>query len=166
MIAASTLALMYVFIAASFAPSIYGQGYPVERARFAARLMMTTAAMLEGACLGVLAAEWRALRSRDLLVNLASIALLAAALYPLRVAGSILREDVPYARMWASAWDARQAQIYADKAKGVQDIVVGQLPGFEQVKELDPRAKFWANRCAAAFYGVQSIRAPQMEDLH
>ncbi len=163
---AVTLVLMYGLIAASFAPSVYGQGYPVERARFAGRWMMTTACMVEGACLGLLIAQWRLLRAQALLVNLASVALVIMAVYPLRAAGSALSENLPYARKWTSAWDARQAQIYSQKARGIQDIVVGQLPGFQGVKELDTRSKFWANRCAATFYGVQSVSAPQMDSLH
>jgi hypothetical protein len=163
---ALAIVLMYGMIAASFAPSIYGQGYPVERARFAGRLLMTTAAMLEGAFLGILLAQWRVLHSQPLLVLLASVAMAIMALYPLRAAGSILGEDLPYAHKWSMAWDARQQEVYRQKGTGVQDVVIRQLPGFEDVKELDTRAKFWVNRCAATFYGVQSISAPQGQGLH
>lgn len=155
--------VMYAMIAASFAPSVYGQAYPVERARFAGRLMMTSAALLEGACLGVLLAQAPGLRSRALLVNAASVGLALIAIYPLRAAGGTLASELPYARRWSAAWDARQATIYAEKAAGKQALVVPQLPGFEHVKELDPRPKMWVNRCAAGFYGVQSIRAPEQE---
>src|SRR5207247_6808117 len=48
------LMLAYLFIAASFAPSAYGQSYPVPRARFAGRVLMTVALMTEGAFLGTL----------------------------------------------------------------------------------------------------------------
>ncbi len=160
------LGLMYVLIASSFAPSVYGQGYPVERARFAGRLVMTTTALVEGACLGVLIAQWRLVHAHALLVNLASVALIVMAVYPLRAANSVLSENLAYARKWSSAWDARQVQVYAQKARGVQNIVVRQLPGFADVKELDSRSRFWVNRCAATFYGVQSISAPQMDYLH
>ena len=100
------------------------------------------------------------------MVNLASLALLVVAFYPLRSTASVLREELPYTQKWASAWDVRQNKIFSDKAKGMQDIVVRQLPGFGDVKELDTRSRFWVNRCAATFYGVQSISAPQMEYLH
>ena len=166
MIIGITLVLMYGLVATSFAPSIYGQGYPVERARFAARLTMTTAAMLEGACLGVLIAQWRPLHAQAWLVTAASVALVVLALYPLRAASNTLSENLTYTRKWSAAWDARQAEIYRQKASSVQNIVIRQLPGFEDVKELDPRPRFWVNRCAATFYGVQSISAPQMEYLH
>ncbi len=164
-LAAVTPILMYGLIAASFAPSVYGQAYPVERARFAGRLMMTTAALVEGACLGTFVAQWQAVRGRASLVNVASLALIVMAVYPLRSAINVLDNDLPYSREWASAWDARQAVILADKAQGQQDVVIPQLPGFEHVKELDPRPGMWVNHCAAEFYGLRSISAPQMEDL-
>jgi hypothetical protein len=152
-------ALMYLLIAASFAPSAYGQSYPVPRARFAGRLMMTTALMLEGALLGVLAAQVRvpAIKPSTLSI-LAAILLGIAALYPLRATWKAYA-DLPEYRQRAAAWDTRDAQIKALVAEGKKRIVVEQLPGVEGVKELDTRARHWVNRCAAEYYGVNSIRA-------
>ncbi len=165
LVAAVTPVLMYGLIAASFAPSVYGQAYPVERARFAGRLMMTTAALIEGACLGTFLAQWRAIRSQALLVNLSCLVFVVLAFYPVRAAVDVLNANLAYTKEWAAAWDARQAVIYADIAQGQQDLVVPQLPGFEHIKELDTRSHLWVNRCASQFYGVQSISAPQMESL-
>jgi hypothetical protein len=158
-IIAATPVFMYIMIAVSFAPSIYGQSYPVERARFAGRLIMTTASLLEGACLGVLFAQWKNARLQTTFVNLALVLLAVSALYPLRAGWTILQANLSYDRQWTSAWDARQVQIFAEKAQGDQDLVVRQLPAFEYVKEIDTRPRFWVNRCAATFYGVNSIRA-------
>jgi hypothetical protein len=146
-------------IAASFAPSVYGQSYPVERARFAGRLMVITASLLEGACLGVLSAQWKYLRLQSAFVYIALVLLAVSALYPLRGGWTILQANLSYDRQWTSAWDARQVQIFAEKAQGNQDLVVRQLPAIEYVKEIDTRPRFWVNRCAATFYGVNSIRA-------
>jgi Family of unknown function (DUF6056) len=157
-IMAAAPVLMYIMIAASFAPSVYGQSYPIERARFAGRLMMTTASLLEGACLGVLFAQWKRAGLQTIFVNLALALLAVSAVYPLRAGLTFLQANLPEYRQWTSAWDARQKQIYLDKAKGQQDLVVAQLPGFQFVKELDARPHFWVNRCAATFYGVSSIR--------
>src|SRR5690606_31534461 len=46
--------LVWVLIAAGFSPSVYGQGFPVERMRFLARSLMIAGFMLEGALLGLL----------------------------------------------------------------------------------------------------------------
>jgi uncharacterized protein DUF6056 len=156
---AVTPVIMYGLIAASFAPSVYGQSYPVERARFAGRLVMTAALMLEGAGLGLLAAQWKTPR-RAQVAALALAFLLTSALYPLRIGWNVLGQDLPAYRVWSSDWDVRQAQILAQKDEGQQDIIVPQLPGIEHVKELDTRSKYWVNRCAAEFYGVHSISAP------
>src|SRR5829696_6861898 len=51
--------IAYLLIAATFAPSVYGQSYPVARARFAGRVLMTSALMINGALLGILAANTR-----------------------------------------------------------------------------------------------------------
>ena len=45
--------LAFVLIVAGFAPSVYGQAFPAERALFLCRLVMTAALMIEGACLGI-----------------------------------------------------------------------------------------------------------------
>ncbi|HEX2696326.1 MAG TPA: hypothetical protein VHM28_01370 [Anaerolineales bacterium] len=154
--------LAYILIAASFAPSVYGQAYPIERARFAGRLVMTMALMFEGACLGVLFAQWK-FRQKPIFGWIALLLLVISSLYSLRATWNVLQKDLPIYRQWASAWDDRQKQILALKASGERDIVVPQLPGIEHVKELDTSPEFWVNRCAADFYGVHSISAPQYE---
>jgi Family of unknown function (DUF6056) len=156
----ATPLLMYLMIAASFAPSIYGQSYPVERARFAGRFMLTSACIVEGVFFGVLIAQWRQLSGRSILANIALSLLVISAFYPFRAGWTTLQANLSNYQQWSSAWDARQGQILAEKAQGKQDIVVPQLPGIAQIKELDTRPNFWVNRCAANFYGVNSISAP------
>ncbi|NOY97735.1 MAG: hypothetical protein GXP40_00820, partial [Chloroflexi bacterium] len=77
--------VMYALIAASFAPSAYGQSYPVERARFPARFVMTGALALEGALLAILVSQTR-LTARFSAALVASVLLGLSALYPLRAA--------------------------------------------------------------------------------
>ncbi len=153
--------VMYVLIAASFAPSIYGQSYPVARARFSGRFIMTTAILLEGACGGALLTPWKG-RRQTLRTNLALALLMLFAFYPLRAVGSALNQRLSEYRQWASAWDWREAQILAQKARGQLDILVPELPGLERIKELDTDPYFWVNVCAAQFYGVRTLSAPPM----
>lgn len=154
------LLLAYLLIAASFAPSAYGQSYPAPRARFAGRVLMTTALMMEGALLGILVAQVVALQS----VFARSFALILLAillLYPLRTAQRLSQEVAVYQQR-ATAWDAREAEIRALQADGAQDLIVRFLRT-ERSQDLGDQADFRLNRCAAALYGVNSIVAVPMD---
>ncbi|MBO9368253.1 MAG: hypothetical protein J7555_05820 [Chloroflexi bacterium] len=147
------LALTYLLIAASFAPSAYGQSYPVARARFTGQVLMTAALTAGGLWLGL------RLRPRPRLQSLMALALILMALYPLRAAWKMWQSELPLYQQRAAAWDARQARILSQIAEGRKEIIVEQIFNFQQVKELDSDPSHWVNRCAARYYGVESIRA-------
>ena len=149
--------IAYGLIATSFAPSVYGQSFPVPRTRFLGRFLMTTSLMTEGGLLGALATQFRVrFLSSRLTSGLTAILLLMLAIYPLRAAGNILHQ-VPKYQTQAARWDVRDAHIRMLKSQGVMDIVVKQLPGIYNVKELDINPHHWVNQCAAHYYGVNSI---------
>ena len=145
----------YLLIAASFAPSVYGQSYPVPRARFAARVVMTVALIIEGALLGTLLAQIRP--QSIILRNLALFAFMILALYPLRTAWRSLGE-VPVYQQRAAAWDLRDAEIRRLKAEGTQDVIVGFLSD-EEMQDLGDYTEYRLNRCAATLYGIETIMA-------
>ncbi len=151
-------ALAYLLVVASFFPSVYGQSYPVERARFAGQLCLVAGLMIEGALLGSLLAQWRPRAIETLHLKLISAVLLGvAALYPLRAAWLTLA-DVPEYRARAEAWDKREIQINTLIAQGDTDLLIVQFDGIYGVKEMDTYADHWVNRCAANYYEVNSIR--------
>ena len=156
-------AIIWLLIAAGFAPSVYGQNYnfPVERVRFLARTIVITALMSEGVIFGSILSQWRIKYSPILVqwVALLSFALLAI-VYPLRAAWNIYRFDVPSYRSHAEQWDARDAQIRAALAARAIDVTVQQLDSFGDVPEYKGNAAHWVNRCAARYYGLNSIIAP------
>jgi len=157
--------LSYLLIVASFLPSVYGQSFPVERARFTGQLSLVVGLMIEAVLLGSLSAQYRTRLAETLNLKLVSAILLAiAALYPLRAA-SIALADIPAYRERATMWDAREAQIYLLREQGQTDIMVNQFDGVEGVKEMDVNANHWVNRCAAKYYGLDSIRAVPGENL-
>jgi hypothetical protein len=157
------LVLAYLFIAASFAPSVYGQSYPVPRARFAARVIMTVALMMEGALIGILAGQVRLKSFQPAsLCNFAILVLVILALYPLRTASRTFGE-VPVYQQRAAVWDSREAEILVMKAQGQQDLVV-QFLSEVPIQDLGDRTGYRLNRCAAALYGVNSIVAVPMDD--
>jgi hypothetical protein len=155
------LLLGYLFIAASFAPSAYGQSYPVPRARFIGRLVMTVTLMIEGTLLGIFAAQLRISFPPVYLRNATILTMMILALYPLRTVWRMTNE-IPVYQQRAAAWDSRESEILQLKAKGQQDLVVPFLSNVP-IQDLGDRTGFRLNRCAAALYGVNSIVAVPME---
>jgi len=151
--------LAFALIVAGFAPSVYGQAFPAERARFIGCLLMTAALMIEGACFGIILAQWK-LRWLSMTTTLAMILLAISALYPLRTAWAVVQNKRPFYSFWSAVWDYRQTQIIADKSKGEKDIVMFRMYSIEGVGELQSDPKSWINVCAANYYGVHSISAP------
>jgi hypothetical protein len=157
------LLLTYLFIAAGFAPSAYGQSYPVPRARFIGRVLMTAALITEGALLGTLASQLRSNPFQSAALHaFATLALVALMLYPLRAAWRMFGE-IPVYQERAAAWDARESEIKTLKAEGEKDLVVRFLSE-ERMQDLGDHKGFRLNRCAATLYGVNSIVAVPMHD--
>jgi hypothetical protein len=157
------LLLTYLFIAAGFAPSAYGQSYPVPRARFIGRVLMTTAFITEGALLGVLFSQIKSNFFQSTAFHgVATLVLIVLMLYPLRTAWRMAGE-IPVYRERAAAWDAREIEIKAMKADGQTDLVVRFLSK-ERLQDLGDHKGFRLNRCAAALYGVNTIVAVPMHN--
>jgi len=154
----------YLLIAASFAPSAYGEGYPADRAQIIGRVLMTVALLGEGALMGVAFANWcGSFPGRRLLFLFGGLALLILAFYPLR-AGMVMLTEVPDYREWTAAWDLRETEIHGLIAEGEMDLVVRWLPTREGIKEIDATTRHWVNQCAASYYGVNTIRSVPMND--
>ena len=152
--------LLYGLVFASFAPSAYGQSYPVERVRFPAHFMLTLMLTSLGICAGyVLSYIKFPSFVRYVVVALAFVSLL----YPLWMTRQPLA-TYEFRRLFASRWDEREQMIYDMKANGEQDLVIPALDGYEGTKELDVRPFFWVNQCAAQVYGVESITAISVEE--
>ncbi len=152
--------LSYLLIVASFAPSAYGQAFPIERARFAGQVFLVAGLMSEGAVLGILLAHPKLWAFTNLRLDVVSaLLLIIAAFYPLRSGLLTLAANVPAYRARAEAWDDRQATIFLLREQGQTELTVPQLSGVDGVKEMDVRPSHWVNRCAAQYYGVNSIRA-------
>jgi hypothetical protein len=145
-------------IAASFAPSVYGQSFPVPRARFSGRVVLTCALMVNGALIGMLAAQIRIKRTLAVvLFSLAILGLILLTLYPLRTASRLVNE-IPVYQLRTAAWDARDAKIRGLQESGVREIRVLFLPK-ELMQDFGDRSEFRLNRCASILYHVDSIQA-------
>ena len=152
--------IAYGLIFASFAPSAYGQSYPVERVRFPAHFILTLALTSLGICAGYVLSyikfpAW----SRYAAAALAFLVLL----YPFWMMRQPL-STYEFRRLFALRWDERETMIYDFKANGELDMTIPALDGYEGTKELDVRPFFWVNQCAAQYYGVHSITAISVEE--
>ena len=154
------LVLGYILIAASFAPSAYGQSYPAARARFFGRVLMTIALMTDGALLGILISQVKSFQTAPLR-SFAILVLILLVIYPLRTAWRMVGE-IPVYQQRAAAWDLRESEIHELKANGIEDLVVRFLPE-EESQDLGDQTDFRLNRCAAILYDVNSIVAVPME---
>lgn len=151
--------LLVILIAAGFSTSAYGQSYPAERARFFAHALMTITLAVEGFLAGVWIARvnWKFAGSVRF-EYAALLVLLVMVVYPFRAIFQIL-QSVPEYSARAQAWDRRDAHIYELIAHDQTNLIVPQFDGIYGVKELDNLPTHWVNRCAAAYYGVNSISA-------
>jgi len=148
----------WILIAASFSPSVFGQGFPLERARIAGLACLIACLVFLGAFTGSLLSHvWPGVRLPQVRTY-APAALLLLAVYPIRAAWLAMGEADVYAQR-ARAWDARQEDIYRQRAAGEKRLIITQFDGLEGIKELDVYADHWTNRCAAAYYSVDSVRA-------
>lgn len=155
--------LAWLLIAAGFAPSVFGQGFPVERMRFLARTWMIVTLMLEGIWLGLWLPDFKFNRTIGVWLALVLFTAFAIA-YPLRTAINLAQKSIPEYRERAMLWDLRNEFILRHKAQGETDLVIPGFPGIYGVKELDDNPLHWTNDCAADFYDVSSIRTIPADD--
>ena len=151
--------LMIVAIGFSFAPSAFVRSFPVARARFASIALLTFCLALEGGLLGILASRLRSMAGM-MFFRYALVALLAVLVYyPLRVTPRVYAATYEN-QNFAMAWDERDAVIRQAIAEGATDLVVVQLDSIGGVGEYKGNETDWINRCAARFYGLNTLRAP------
>jgi len=153
------LFLMFLVIGFSFAPSTFVRSFPVARARFAAHFVITFSLILEGALLGILADRIHFSMKPAVVQGTMIVFLGLSALYPLRASSKIYASIAEY-RYFAIAWDARDKLIRQSISEGAKDVVVVQLDSMGGVGEYKGNERHWINRCAANYYGLDTLRAP------
>lgn len=148
-----------IAITVNFAPSAYAQSYPSARVRFPSVFLLTLTLVAEGSLLGYLLSQRKPLSDSMVVRRLVLVILLLTFLYPARAAAKIY-DQVPEYRARAAAWDARDAYIRQAVAQGTTELEVVQLDTMGGVQEYKGNPAFWVNSCAAAYYGLHSLRAP------
>ena len=150
--------LVWLLIAAGFSPSVFGQGFPVERMRFLAQTFLIVMLMLEGLWLGLYLPEFKINRTIGAWVALILFAVISVA-YPLRTAFNLVSTTLPEYRERARFWDLRNEYIHRHIAQGETEIFIPGFGGIYGIKELDSDPKHWINACAANYYHVSTIQS-------
>ncbi len=146
--------IFYALLIVNFAPSAYAQAYPADRALLGARFLMTSTLFLESAFLAQLLPQIRSTYLKYFLLLILAV----FSLYPLRAAQKTFN-TIDFYRQRATAWDLRDDKIQRAVASGEMDIHIQEFDSIHIVKELDSDPNHWINRCAARYYGVDSISA-------
>ncbi len=150
-------AITYLLIASVCAPTVYGMvAYPEPRALMIARFIMTIGTLFLGGLIGILSH-----RIMDKVVNVcfASIILLGLLwIYPLR---STIQtwQQIPQAMARAAEWDSRREEITRQINAGVSLVEIQKMDSIQGVSELTDDPQFWVNKCAANYFGAESIKA-------
>jgi len=151
-------------ILACILPAYYALGTnPPGRAQLIPEFVLLTTVALIGWSLGAVAAQpiRRAMR-QPTVAFIAGVAVLALLLIGPGLSAWRSVGALGSAQAYAAEWDVRDAQIRADRDRGVQSISVPPLPSTGSVQNLDwvgPDPTDWFNECVAGYYGVSSIAA-------
>ncbi|MBL8091482.1 MAG: hypothetical protein KF758_08745 [Anaerolineales bacterium] len=150
--------ITWILISAGFSPSVFGQGYPVERMRFLARLLLIITFMIEGILFGLWLPALVINRQLGIGISLIVFALVSI-VYPLRTALNVIQHQIPEYSERAYLWDLRNAYIRRHATQGETDIAIVGFSGVYGIKEIDDNPNHWVNVCAANYYDINSIRA-------
>jgi hypothetical protein len=67
--------------------------------------------------------------------------------------------EIPAYQTWAETWDQRERQIRLQIDKGISQVDVTAHDSIHLILELGPDPDLWVNKCAARYYGIDSITA-------
>lgn len=146
-------------IVCATAPSVYGglvapAGRALMPARFAWLLGVGGAAFILGRWA---AGRWMPTSAPRLRLALL-LGLLLLSLYPLRMV-PVAQQEAEELAVKAQRWDARHAQLLADRAAGQRDLLTIETDVVQSLEDYGPNPQDWVNHCAAAYYQVQSLTA-------
>jgi hypothetical protein len=152
----------FLLVVAVCAPSAYAESaYAEARAFLPARWVLTLAGIAWFYLLGIVYQTWRYKNPKYQLIKeqtFIAFIIVLLSFYVMRGA-LVTLGSIPEYQTRAKAWDVRTASIEQGKTTGILDIETNALDSFGRIRELSDNPKLWVNKCAAIYYGVNSITA-------
>ncbi len=160
----ATPLLTYILIFFSMMPAMYGQqSFPAARSLMAACSILVTGLLGFGLLAGLalrmfINSLFTNQKSTFSIMILSALFIFLCSIYPLYAARKILTQLLPRYVSHVEQWDARDTQIRQSVAQGATDLVVIQIDDMDGV--LEYKAHNWVGRCAADYYGLDTLSAP------
>jgi hypothetical protein len=152
----------FLLVVAVCAPSAYAESaYAEARAFLPARWVLTLAGIAWFYLLGIVYQTWRYKNPKYQLIKeqtFIAFIIVLSSFYVMRGA-LVTLGSIPDYQARAKAWDTRAARIEQQINTGILDIETTELDSFGRIRELSDNPKLWVNKCAAIYYGVNSITA-------
>jgi hypothetical protein len=161
-------AVAFLLVLSCFAPGVYGTSNDLPgRAHMIPQFILVCATIYWGYLAGTaLSARFSICRRKGWPLTACSIVVATLVLSVPLVAIRRTLSLVPRARESASIWDQMDHEIRAAKAQGIVDLRVPVIDDIETrlgathtELNLEHDPQNWKNRCAAVYYGVNSIQA-------
>jgi hypothetical protein len=170
------LLLGFAFIFLCTVPGVYGTStYLPGRARLIPQFVLVCVAVWCGCLAGVRLSEHLAFSSGHFgararlsarALNAAAAASLTLLLLPPLFAARRTLALVPGAREAAATWDEMDRSLRAARERGTPDMTVAPIDDVETrlgaaktELQIEHDAQNWKNKCAARYYGINSVRA-------
>lgn len=152
--------ITYLLIFFSMLPSMYGQhSYPGARSLMATRSIMVTGLLGLGLLIGLgLRMQISNQPINKKLSSFTALLLFLSSAYPLYATRQTVMPLISMYSSHAGQWDQRDALIRQAVEQGDTDLVVTQIDTIDGVQEY--KEHNWVSRCAAEFYGLNTLSAP------
>ena len=152
-----TILISYLLIVANILPSLYAyRAYPNARGLMPATFIIIIAFFLIGLSVGWLI-KGIIYRNKTLFNSLQILLFFIMAIYFAR-SGIRVFSEYPQYHQRASLWDARHAYILEQIDHGEKELLVSAIDSFYMTFELQPEPYHWVNKCAARWYGIDSLK--------
>lgn len=129
--------------------------YPELRDYFKTHPVIGVGILLGGLWFGLGLSQWLKSKFPRAIIVVLTLAFLAQPIFD----GYQAWFSLPDFQLRAQMWDFRDGQIRQMASAGEKQIIVQALDSMAGLTELQENPSHWVNNCAAAYYGVTTIRA-------